>query len=102
MSWLRFFGMPQIAPDPNSGFNAHQQQSQGDKEQAAEARNVCKVLSNPRNIYNSSPNRALRGAVGDDQAHYLYSRFATALGWTTIGEAQRYYDKNKGSQGGYY
>lgn len=96
---LRFFGFAQVAPDPNSGFNPWQEQTRGDGETCQEARHICKVLSNPT-TFNSTPNRSLRDAVGKDKAHYLYSRFATALGWTTLEQAQRYYDANKGNKGG--
>jgi len=101
MGWLRFFGMPQVQPDPNSGFNPFQEQSRSDTLVCGEARNVCKVLSNPR-IFNQTEQNALRSAVGNDQADYLYSRFATHLGWTTKEQAQRFYDANKGTKGGYY
>lgn len=99
MSFWRFFGMPQIAPNPESGFNAHQQQTQGDRELAEEARHIVKVLSNPRTY---TCERHLRAAVGSNQADYLYSRFATALGWTSLGDAQKFYDDNKGSKGGWW
>lgn len=98
---FRFFGMPQVAPNPHSEFNVYQDQSRSDTLLAGEARNVCKVLSNPRK-YNQTEQNALRSAVGSDKASYLYSRFATALGWTTLRQAQDFYDANKGSKGGYY
>lgn len=101
MSFFRFFGMPQIQPNPQSEWNAHQQQTQGDGELAQEARHMCKVLSNSR-TYNSTPNRALRDAVNGDPEHYLYSRFATAFGWSTLGQAKDFYNRNKGSKGGWY
>jgi hypothetical protein len=99
MSFFRFFGMPQVALNPEVPFNVHQQQTQGDRELAEEARHIVKVLSNPR-VYTGE--RHLRAAVGNNQADYLYTRFATALGWKSLGDAQQFYNQHKGTRGGTY
>lgn len=65
-----------------------------------EARYVCKVLSNSY-THNTSQNNALRRAVGSDQASYLFTRFAGMMGWNTLADAQKYYDRNKGGKGGW-
>lgn len=99
MSFRSFF-FPQAIPTPDSEFTAHQCQTMADAQACSEARNVCKVLSNPY-THNTSQNKALRATVGNDQASYLFSRFAGMLGWTTLKDAQKYYDNNKGSKGGW-
>lgn len=94
------FNFRRANPDPNSEFTGQQIQTWADCDTAREARCVCKVLSNPH-THNTPQSDALRGAVGGRRAEYLYSRFASELGWESLGDAQRYYDQNKGSKGGW-
>lgn len=100
MSFRSFF-FPQAIPTPDSEFTAHQCQTMADAQACSEARSVCKVLSNSY-TFNTSQNKALRAAVGSDKASYLFNRFGRMLGWTTLKDAQKYYDANKGTKGGTY
>lgn len=95
------FWRKQAEVTPQSQDNREQLQSQLDGEIAREARQVCKVLSNPQQ-WNTPSSQALRAAVNGRHAEYLWSRFAEDFGWNSMSDAQRFYDANKGSKGGWY
>lgn len=101
MSILRFFGFQHAEPTQEAVRNQPQTQTYADGETCRAAREVCKILSNP-NMHNLPWQDALRQTVGSDQAHYLYSRFANQFGWSSLRDAQRFYDANKGSKGGWW
>ena len=100
MSILRFFGFRYAEPTPNSDYTPQQTQTVADTQTCHEARRVCKILSCRH--YNLPEQNAFRQTVGNNQADYLYSRFATELGFRSVADAQRFYDANKSSKGGWW
>lgn len=93
------FFFPRAEPAPDSSYNEHQVQTMADGALCREARSVVKTLSG---LGNTPDVVALRNTVGKRKAEYLFGRFGTALGWTTLKDAQRFYDDNKNGKGGWY
>lgn len=100
MNPFRMFNFFRAEAPPDSEWNPLQVQTMADAATCEEARRVVKKLSNPH-MHNMPDYVALRQVVGKDQASYLFSRFAANFGWTTLGQAQKFYDDNKGSKGGW-
>ena len=98
---MRIFDFFAATPAPDSEYTQPQVQTMADAGTCREARNVVKVLSNSY-TFNLPSHNALRDAVGSNKADYLLGRFGRQLGWTSLKDAQRYYDANKGTKGGTY
>lgn len=100
MNIFRAFGFSRAEAPPDSEWNPLQVQTMADAATCEEARRVCKKLSNSH-LYNTPDYVALRQTVGNDQASYLFGRFGQQFGWTKLQQAQKFYDDNKGSKGGW-
>jgi len=94
---MRIFNFFRAEPTPDSEYTQAQVQTMADHGTLEEARRVCKMLSQGNPVW-----RDFARGIGNRQAEYLFSRFASQFGWETLRDAQRYYDNNKGTKGGYF
>jgi len=91
---LRMFGFAHAEPAVDSDWNQPQVQTMADSATCREAARKRALLHQKRRFI-SADTCALRAAVGNRQADYLYSRFAAQLGWSSLADAQRFYNQNK-------